>query len=360
MQAVSYVHRNRTRPNRFNWRRWGPSANLCSLMLMSAILQFCIFTTVHFSSLNFRLHRLLHLWRNIAYLDHLLLALPVISRISSMSGTSEATDTPTSPHADAEGGGLPRPGVRIAVLWDDRDTVFEGTVAAQVTKARSPTHVRIRYDDGDDVVHDVDRMQWRCCADRRWRQPGDLAHLLRLHDRRRRHHLRRRRRKAKGKGGTTVTVTAKAKVMRLVDAGPCAVITRRRGAIAEAARKPRVSRGDSAMSSTSTASSSMAAPARASRSTSETVSFLGECIEADDEHLEPQTSPTPSTPPTPSAPQRHTDAQLDVQLECGADLSTDAMDSFDTCDRDIVPETILPWRKRASLFCAKRSDENVI
>lgn len=67
----------------------------------------------------------------------------------------------------------PRKGDRVEILWEDRNQTFEGFLRKRASKRG--WIFEVKYDDGDELIEDLDDVHWRLLPDGAWVEPGDLG-----------------------------------------------------------------------------------------------------------------------------------------------------------------------------------------
>lgn len=67
----------------------------------------------------------------------------------------------------------PRKGDRVEILWEDRNQTFEGFLRKRASKRG--WIFEVKYDDGDELIEDLDDVHWRLLPSGTWVEPGDLG-----------------------------------------------------------------------------------------------------------------------------------------------------------------------------------------
>lgn len=67
----------------------------------------------------------------------------------------------------------PRKGDRVEILWEDRNQTYQGLLRKR--SSRRGWIFEVKYDDGDELIEDLDDVHWRLLPGGAWVEPGDLA-----------------------------------------------------------------------------------------------------------------------------------------------------------------------------------------
>lgn len=71
----------------------------------------------------------------------------------------------------------PQCGDRVEILWEDREISFPATLHTR--HGHRAWIFDVNYDDGDQLVEDMDNVLWRYLPDGIWHEPGEIAQLER-------------------------------------------------------------------------------------------------------------------------------------------------------------------------------------